>query len=290
MPRLIQMEKLQRGSFRGAPILFIEAARNRLTKSAICTFALLLACVFFAAPAIRAQSQAQSSEKAKAEKPSLFTYVAQWGIPREQWGEFESYGKDKLQPALEKLMADGTIVGWGRFSVAVHDETGITHGFWFSARSLGNVLRAEDSLAKVPLPSLTFSMHRDHIFYSSAWGGKPGASGTGISWTSVYPMKPGQAENFIMLLKHDMVPVFEQMVADGIVLTYQISTEVVHTGDPNTVYFNYILANGDALDKFQEAVRAAEAKVPAFALADTSMVDTARHHDIFASVPAFASK
>ncbi len=268
------------------PILIVPKLSRM--KSRISTFVLLIACAAIAAPSVRAQSQ--PPEKEKVAKPALFTYVAQWGIPREQWGEFDSYGKEKLQPALDKLMADGTITGWGRYSVAVHDESGITHGFWFSAGSLGNVLRAEDSLARVPLPSLTFSMHRDHIFYSSAWGGKPGASGAGISWTSVYPMKPGQAENFIMLLKHDMVPVFEQMAADGIVLTYQIATEVVHTGDPNTVYFNYILANGDALDKFQEAVRVAEAKVPAFALADVSMVDTARHHDIFATVPAFAIK
>ena len=157
-------------------------------------------------------------------------------------------------------MAEGGIVGWGRYTVAVHDESGMTHGFWFSASSMGNLLRAEDALAKIPMTGITVSQHRDHIFHSSAWGGKPGASGTGISWTSVYPMKPGQSENFIMLLRHDMVPVFEQMVADGIVLTYQISTEVVHTGDSNTVYFNYILANGDALDKFQETVRDAEAK------------------------------
>ncbi len=268
----------------------VGTTRNLLGKFAGSALAILFAVVLLAAPAaLRAQAKGQPAEKAQAEKP-LFTYVAQWGIPREQWGDFDSYGKEKLQPAFEKLMAEGGIVGWGRYTVAVHDESGMTHGFWFSASSMGNLLRAEDALAKIPMTGITVSQHRDHIFHSSAWGGKPGASGTGISWTSVYPMKPGQSENFIMLLRHDMVPVFEQMVADGIVLTYQISTEVVHTGDSNTVYFNYILANGDALDKFQETVRDAEAKVPAFGLADSSMVDTPRHHDIFASVPAFAAK
>ena len=59
------------------------------------------------------QAGAQTSE-VKA-KPTLYTYVADWNIPREKWADMEkSYAP--TEKLLDKAIADGTIVGYGNDS------------------------------------------------------------------------------------------------------------------------------------------------------------------------------
>src|ERR1700733_8549067 len=67
------------------------------------------------------QAGAQTTEV--KEKPALYTYVADWNIPREKWGDMEkSYaGSQKL---LDKCAADGTIVGYGSDVTLVHQGDG----------------------------------------------------------------------------------------------------------------------------------------------------------------------
>ncbi|HEY1465281.1 MAG TPA: hypothetical protein VGF44_17840, partial [Terriglobales bacterium] len=64
---------------------------------------------------------AQKSEV--KEKPALYTYVANWSIPRAQWGDMEkSYMDD--QKILDKDIADGTLVGYGFDVNLVHRQDG----------------------------------------------------------------------------------------------------------------------------------------------------------------------
>ncbi len=52
------------------------------------------------------QAGAQTSEV--KEKPALYTYVADWNIPRERWADMEkSYVP--AQKILDKAIADGTL-------------------------------------------------------------------------------------------------------------------------------------------------------------------------------------
>jgi len=64
-----------------------------------------------------AQAGAQTS-KVK-EKPALYTYVADWNIPREKWADMEkSYAP--TQKLMDKAIAGGTIVGYGNDVTLVH--------------------------------------------------------------------------------------------------------------------------------------------------------------------------
>ena len=79
-------------------------------------------------------SFAQSSEV--KEKPPLYSYVANWQIPRAQWGDMQkANAADKA--ILDKAMADGTIVGYGDDENLVHQPDGETHagaaGGWIQA-------------------------------------------------------------------------------------------------------------------------------------------------------------
>ena len=91
------------------------------------------------------QAGAQTSEV--KEKPTLYTYVADWNIPREKWGDMEkSYAG--TQKMLDKAVADGTIVGYGSDVTLVHQGDGVTHDDWWSAMSLAGVLYVLDQLEK----------------------------------------------------------------------------------------------------------------------------------------------
>ena len=56
--------------------------------------------------------QAQMAAKSK---PPVYTYVATWDVPRAQWGDMvELDEQDK--PLLDKVVADGTLVGYGAYT------------------------------------------------------------------------------------------------------------------------------------------------------------------------------
>ena len=79
-------------------------------------------CALLATSVLATPSHAQEVK----EKPRMYTYVADWVIPRAQWGEMEkSYATD--QKILDKAMASGTIVGYGNDENLVHRPDAETH-------------------------------------------------------------------------------------------------------------------------------------------------------------------
>ena len=65
-----------------------------------------LMCILVAAVPSLAQSTAQ-------QKAPVYTYVAQWAVPRAQWPDMTK--ADELdRPVLDKLVADGTLYGLRR--------------------------------------------------------------------------------------------------------------------------------------------------------------------------------
>ena len=90
--------------------------------------------------------QAQTAAKPK---PSVYTYVAQWDVPRAQWADMVK-ADDADRPVLDKLIADGTLVGYGAYNNLIHQEGEPTHGTWFSATSEGNLLKALEAIYAQP--------------------------------------------------------------------------------------------------------------------------------------------
>src|ERR1700722_16140388 len=81
------------------------------------------------------------------EKPPLYTYVAEWNIPRPQWAEMAK-GNAANQKIMDGAVVDGTIVGYGNDRTVVHQSDGITHDEWWSAMSMAGVLNALDRMEK----------------------------------------------------------------------------------------------------------------------------------------------
>ena len=227
------------------------------------------------------QAGAQTSEV--KEKAALYTYVADWNIPRAQWADMEkSYASS--QKMLDKAIADGTIVGYGSDVTLVHQGDGITHDDWWSAMSLAGVLNVLDQLEKSGdsatsvLASAT--NHFDNVYVSRYYNRHPGAVKDGYTYEASYRLKADAPDDAVdTLSKKLVVPLLEKLFADGTLREYEVDTQAIHTEAPGSFTIVYLAANAEGLDKVNAALDAAIKADPLGGVAFGSMVDMSAHHD-----------
>ena len=227
------------------------------------------------------QAGAQTSEV--KEKPALYTYVADWNIPREKWGDMEkSYAA--TQKMLDKAVADATIVGYGSDVTLVHQGDGVTHDDWWSSMSLAGVLNVLDQLEKSSdsatsvLASAT--NHFDNVYESRYYNWHPGTTKDGYTYEASYRLKPDAPDNAVdTLSKKLIVPLLEKLFADGTLREYEVDTQAIHTEAPGSFTIIYLAANAEGLDKVNAALEAAIKADPLGGVAFGSMVDISAHHD-----------
>ena len=231
------------------------------------------------------------------QRPLPFTYVSEWTIPRAQWDDYESFNKKNVQPILEKLMAEGTVTGWGFYATNVHDESGITHGNWFEASSIASIEKALDALTKLarnPILS-TSGKHRDYLVRAQVRGAKPAGGTNGYLWVNYTQLKPGKAEEWRALFDKYIKSLLDGLVDDGSFISYEVDAEVVHTDNPDGIYLVYVAPNAAGIDKFLTAVgarmaqgSAEERRAFSEAYAATTVPDA--HRDLFARMLNYAVK
>jgi len=191
-------------------------------------------------------------------KPPMFSYIANWQFPRSSFADV-----DKLlangNPALEKAYADGTIIGYGHDKNLVHSTEGETHDTWWSAMSMGALIKALSQVTASEIannPTMTgATKHWDEIFVSRYYNWKPGSYKDGYIHVSLYKLKADAPDDAVaMLSEHLMVPLLEKLVADGTVTEYEIDTEAIHTDAPGTFAVVYVTPTPEGLDKVQKAL------------------------------------
>lgn len=224
--------------------------------------------------------RAQSDEK---EKPPMYTYVAEWGVQRADWPAYEKANAATKQ-IFDKLVADGTIVEYGTYRSLVHREGEPTHGEWWTANSLANLMKALATLTTaVNNPDLgkilAASKHSDLVLVSRQYNGKPGTFENVYLRGGGYKEKEGHGETLEKALKSYIVPSLEKMLADGAINGYAVDREAIHTDDPN-YFWIVVSANGaEGLDKFYAALEAAGKANPTGGPAFGSAEDSSAHRD-----------
>jgi len=237
----------------------------------VCTLAMLAAS---AAPA--------SAQDQTKEKPPMYTYIANWAIPRAQWAQMD---KDAAanQAMLEKLVADGTLVGFGSDINEVHEADGGTHDTWWSSMTMAGILNTLDRLktASADLPALgSATKHWDEIAITRHYNWRPGSYKGAYTRGAEYQLKPDAPADAIDVLSVNLfVPLFEKLLADGTILEYEIDTQAIHTDNPLKFTVLFITPNAEGMDKFDTALRAALKANPLGTPAFTSMVDFSAHRD-----------
>ena len=230
--------------------------------------------------------------QASTDKPSIYTYVATWDVPRAMWGDYlKSQAAD--DQAMSKAVADGTLVGFGSYSVLSHQDGRPTHGSWFSARSMANIIKVLEGVMSAPdvaAPVLAASKHWDYIFVSRDYNAHAGTFKNGYLRVGSWRYRAGATDPDGKIIKATMVAGLEKLLADGALHSYQIDQEIVHSSDPDS--FNVaIIANGaEGIDKFDAWVDRMEKNDPLGMAGFGSLVDLHGHRDFLARVDFMTHK
>jgi hypothetical protein len=217
------------------------------------------------------------------EKTPMFTYVANWQIPRSHWADMQK-STSADDAILEKALADGTIVGYGDDENLVHQPDGETHDNWWSAMSMAGIVKVLDEFyasgntTSDPLASAT--KHWDVVFVSRYYNWHSGPYKNAYTRIGEYKLKAEAPDDAIdTLSKHLVVPLLEKMLADGTILEYEVDTLAIHTEAPGSFWISYITPKPDGLDKVEAAVREAVKSQPLSGPAFGSMTEDSGHRD-----------
>lgn len=245
-------------------------------KTVLAGLVVLVSAAVLAGPA-----SAQTND-VKEKKP-MYSYVANWQIPRAQWADMQkSYAAD--QKILDKAIADGTIVGYGEDENLVHQPDAETHDDWWSATSMAGILNVLDQFYKsgsavTPVLS-SATKHWDSVYVSRYYNWHSGSWKGLYTHVGVYKLKADAPDDALdTLSKSLIVPLLEKQLADGAIHEYEVDTQAIHTQAPGTFLIVYIAANADGLDKVNAAVEETVKANPLVGPAFDSFTDYTGHRD-----------
>jgi hypothetical protein len=225
-------------------------------------------------------------QSAPAEKPVIYTYVSHWSVPRAMWGDYQ-----KSEAADDELMgkevADGTLIGFGSFSVLNHQEGAPTHGSWFQASSMANLMKVLEMLRSSPdatAPPLAAAKHWDYIMMSREYNAHSGTFKNGYLRRARWNYRQGASDPGGKILKATMVAAFEKLMDEGALHAYQIAEESIHSSDPGALNLVIITNGAEGLDKFDAIIEDMEKNNPAGERAFGSLFDEHGHRDVLAHV------
>ena len=247
----------------------------------------LCALAFLPLRADRAAAQSQS-----AEKPPLYTYVSEWTVPRAMWADYLKGDVADLD-IMKKAVADGSIVSYGAYTVVNHQEGQPTHGTWFSATSMANILKALENVRTAPgatAPPLAAAKHWDYIMESHNYEAHSGTFTNGYLRVGTWRTKADSSDPEGKILKATMVAVLEKLMADGALHAYQVDQEVVHSTDVGTLFVAIVTNGPEGVDKFNAALEESQKSNAAGWAGLRGTLDPAGHRDMLARVSTTTHK
>ena len=184
-------------------------------KQAILAAGLVLLVCTAGGPTIK--GGAAAAQTAPAEKAPVYTYVSEWTVPRAMWADYKKEDEADVD-AMKKGVADGTLISFGTFAVLNHQEGEPTHGSWFSATSMANLMKFLEGLRNAPgatAPVLAASKHWDYIVSSTIHNGHSGTFTNGYLRVARWPAKADSNDPDGKIVKSTMVAVLEKLFADS---------------------------------------------------------------------------
>jgi hypothetical protein len=247
----------------------------------------LCALMFVPLRANRAMAQSQSTEK-----PALYTYVSEWTVPRAMWADYLKGDAADID-IMKKAVADGSIVSFGAYTVVNHQEGQPTHGTWFSATSMANILKALENVRTAPgatAPPLAAAKHWDYIMESHNYDAHPGTFTNGYLRVGSWRTKADSGDPDGKILKATMVALLEKLMADGALHAYQVDQEVVHSTDVGTLFVAIVTNGPEGVDKFNAGLEESQKSNAAGWAGLRGTLDPAGHRDMLARVSTTTHK
>lgn len=187
---------------------------------------------------------------------------------------FKKYDK----PVLDKLMAEGTITGWGVGRPWVHTNGAWNLLFWIDALDMGSHEKVDQAFEAAEkgrsatenkkieesfYAAVAMDAHRDGVYRQVAGKmGKAPASpeGRGYLWLANYTAKPGKDGDVTSFFAAVVQPVMDKLVADGVIGAYGLVIPTVHVAGASTHIAWYWVDGLAGIDKVQAALRGAREK------------------------------
>lgn len=224
-------------------------------------------------------------------QPQPLTFFYSYTIQAGKEEEFMNLIKTVGAPVRDKLMADGVVLAWGMETPILRYPGGPTHLIWFTVGNWSGVEKVltsmEAQLQKLaaeeakrtesahaskqkPAPTTaertreTFDMTKTRDWLSrdiiSNFGPQPAAGVLPMTRYNFVKVKPGKAAEYRRAWEKYNKPVYDKLVADGVVLAYGLAVEEVKTDGDFTHFIWMGTSDMAAFDKIGPAFAADRAR------------------------------
>lgn len=176
-------------------------------------------------------------------------------------------------PVLDKLMGSGSVLAYGIDSDILHVPGETNVAFWvvvpnFEAldkenAAVGEFIKANPGVMHDLIEMTDPAAHHDLIIRTREESHKSVPPGSKpIADFDLVRVKPGHMQEFMELFRKYDKPVYEKLVADGVIYAYELDTEAVHTMEPGMTWTVVTMPNLAAKDKVNAAFEEAYKKIP----------------------------
>jgi len=212
------------------------------------------------------------------EKPPMYSYIAVWNIPRDQWKAKEKQSMD-ARKILDQAISYGTIVCYGFDENPLHDT------FWL-AMSKAGLQSVRDQFTKASItaaagPAAAAAASPVSILVSRYYNWHAGLCKNAYVHVGIYKIKPDAPPDVVdTLSKNFFAPLLEKMLASGAIFEWETDTYADPKDSPGTFLIAYLSSTAEGLDKatkaMQETLKSSPLKGPAF----DSLVDVGASSDV----------
>jgi len=192
--------------------------------------------------------------------PVVYTYVSQFQIPRANWAQYAEDTEKTFVPVMEKMTADGTILGWSTFETVVHTPDGYTNGAAWSSTSISGLMKVLDEIRKGgPRPGqIAATKHEDLLMQTTMYHN---GSGTPTYLRVVCSnAKADKPTAYTAMLKKLLVPTFDEQVKKGVATYWGVEEQYVNTAAQSTRCVVITYPNAEGMDKWATAINTTMSK------------------------------
>jgi hypothetical protein len=207
-----------------------------------------------------------------AEEVQPLRYGAFFTVKPGQGEAFVDLIKKYDQPIMERLIGEGSVLGWGIVTPLLHGRMPATHAIWWTCpnyaaldKALAAFEEAEKSqgeeVLKQFLDTVEIDKHYDSLMLSMVFKTKPTAMGTEpYIDVATWQVQPGKGGDWLDHWKKYIQPVYDKLLQDGVILAYGVDREAEHTMDPTMRWTWVVIPDLAAEDKIDAAFDAAHTK------------------------------